>query len=76
MKKEQLKRIEKETEQNLQETREQVKEEILEFQSVEELIRYDSHKTKLPETLWNRIRKSISNIPISKPFWKRLFGKK
>ena len=75
MKKEQLKKVTQETEQNLNEMQKQVKNEVLKFNTVEELIRYDLNKVELPETLWDRIRKSISGIPASVPFWKRLFKK-
>lgn len=75
MKKHQLREIEKESEHSLQEIKRQTETEILEFNSVEDLIRHDAKTVKLPETLWERVKKSVSSIPQNAPFWKKLFKK-
>jgi transposase len=46
-----------------------------EFESVEELLRYDAAQTEPPPTLESRVADSVAREPAqSRSWWKRLFG--
>jgi hypothetical protein len=46
------------------------------FNSVEELIRFDTAQTVPPETVAARLKESIAREPAPRPWWRRLFGKR
>ena len=52
-------------------------EKALEFESVEELIRFDSSNTAVPSVIKGRLQESIANEPPPKDssWWSKLFGK-
>jgi hypothetical protein len=47
------------------------------FDSVEEIIRYDAQRTEVPEAIGERLKESIAREPPpSRSWWQRLFGMK
>jgi len=47
----------------------------LEFQTAEEVIRFDATQTKPPERLERRVQESVEREGLGKPsWWRRLFG--
>ncbi len=47
----------------------------LEFQNVEDLLRYDSERTPVPQTIARRLQESIDQNPLpARPWWRRLLG--
>jgi len=50
---------------------------ILEFETVEEVLRYDANQTPVPDTVAERLKHSLGDATPPKPpvpWWKRLFG--
>jgi hypothetical protein len=45
---------------------------VVEFQSAEELLRYDAAKVEVPETVTGRLAESVGNTPPD-PWWRRMF---
>ncbi|MGC8742320.1 MAG: hypothetical protein ACP5T0_00375 [Verrucomicrobiia bacterium] len=72
MKEELRKNTDEQTQANLNQTSACAKTER-QFDSVEDLIRYDEEMVKVPETIARRLERSISQEKLVQPFWKRWF---
>ncbi|MGC8885874.1 MAG: hypothetical protein ACP5MG_01795 [Verrucomicrobiia bacterium] len=72
MKEELRKNAGEETQVNLNQVASQARTEC-QFNTVEDVIRYDAATVVVPETIYRRLEKSISQEKSVQPFWKRWF---
>ncbi|MDD2706935.1 MAG: hypothetical protein PHV34_02915 [Verrucomicrobiae bacterium] len=56
------------------ETRHKIEEGVREFETPEELLRYDASQAPLPPAIQSRLKESLAREPAKKrPWWRRLF---
>ncbi len=60
--------------QQVQNTQEEVREKALEFNTPEELLRYDAAQTAVPRRVAERLQESVGKAPDPKPWWRRILG--
>lgn len=63
--------------QQTEETHQQIQkqEDIKEFDSVEELLRYDAEQTTPPPAIAERLKDSLTREPVKpRPWWRRFFS--
>jgi hypothetical protein len=47
---------------------------IHEFASPEEILRFDAKQTAVPDSVAQRLSRSLKREPLARPWWKRLFS--
>jgi hypothetical protein len=71
--KRQSKLTSRQSEQEQQLSHQESEQKVLEFPSVEEMLRHDALHTPVPPSIAHRLQESIGPVE-ARPWWRRLFG--
>jgi hypothetical protein len=71
--KRQSKLTSRQSEQEQQLSHQESEQKVLEFPTVEEMLRHDARHTPVPPNIAHRLQESIGPVE-ARPWWRRLFG--